>query len=350
MSLVRRVLGPVVRPVRRVVRAGRVSAHNLVQGDRAVREQLDASGHQLEVIEQTVTSSNQTFNDHLALQAATLRRVQGEIDAFRVELVELRKAVAGRLPPPQAGEAVGARLADIDDPTAWFLNYAGSHLGPMADAGWWINHPLVMEWRRGQVGLGAVNERIMEQPFVFAAVASLAPGSRVLDIGGAESTVGFSLASLGYDVTVIEPQGYPFTHPNLTVIERPLEEFEPVAPFDAVILLSTIEHFGIGSYAGGPDPDPDADLSAMAVIRGWTADNGLLVLTTPYGPAAVTELERIYDRARLDKLLSGWTVRHALVGHRIDPVTWTLESDELIDPPGPGRVVMVVAVPDPDPA
>jgi hypothetical protein len=146
-------------------------------------------------------------------------------------------------------------------------------------------------------------------------------------------------------VTVIEPQGYPFRHPGLTVNTRPLEEFRPEAPFDAVVLLSAIEHFGIGHYAGGPEPSLDADVEAVAVVAGLLSPGGRLVLTTPYGPAAINDLERTYDRAGIERLLDGWDIQDVTVARRSDRRTWELEADKLIDPPGTGRVVMLVATP-----
>ena len=206
-----------------------------------------------------------------------------------------------------------------------------------------INHPYLVEWQEGGAFVRLVNERIMEQPFVFAALADLPTGSRVLDIGGGESTVGLAVASLGHAVTVIEPRGYPFEHPNLTVYDGPLETFETDDPFDAVVLLSTIEHLGIGHYADGTDEDASADVSAMKIVRDLTAPGGRLVLTTPYGPSGVTELERIYDQDDLEVLLDGWQIHRVTVGRQVDERTWTVEADGLTDHRGDKCVAMVVA-------
>ncbi len=362
MSILRRAAEPVRDPLYRVVNRYRHLFENLIHAVKnELVDRIDQVDHDVEELAGTVSSSHTAISDQLALQAANLRAMEqmlwqvradsaalmAEIGAARDELASARKDLSERIthaaPSVRLRELTGARLSDLDVPASAFLNYAGSHNGPLADAGLWINHPVVVEWREGSARLGAVNERIMEQPFVFAAMADLAPGSRILDIGGAESTVGLSLASLGYRVTVIEPQGYPFQHRNLTVVTEPLEEFAPDGPFDAVILLSAIEHFGIGHYAGGPAPHVDADLAAMELIADLLAPGGRLVLTTPYGPAETNNVERVYDRARLIELLQGWDIRYAAIGRRVDEVTWELESTELAEPAGPNRVVMVVA-------
>lgn len=300
-----------------------------------------------------LSALHDSFRDYSALDRAVAQREAATVRAqVENEGRELRESVESLIrqmaPSIRLRSLIDAPLADIDNDAAAFLNYAASHRGPLRDNHLWINHPLSLEWRAGDVRVSDINERIIEQPFVLAAAATLAPGSRILDIGGAESTIGLSLASLGYRVTVIEPQGYPFRHPNLTVAEVPLEEFGADEPFDAVILLSTIEHFGIGHYANNPARDGRADLDAMTLVAELLAPDGLLILTTPYGPAAETDVERIYDRARLEALLDGFAIQSAAIGVRLSDGNWTVESHELVEPAGPGRVVMVVAGRTPD--
>ncbi|MEZ5230011.1 MAG: hypothetical protein R2710_26110 [Acidimicrobiales bacterium] len=212
-------------------------------------ERLDAMAGQSDALQRSV-------NDQLALQATQLSHLEAQVHAARDEVGFARTAIEAQIervaPSVRLHELIGAPLPQIDQTASAFLNYANSHRGPLADAGVWLNNPVVIEWKEADAVIGAVNERIVEQPFTFAALGQLQPGSKILDIGGGESTVAFSLASMGHEVTVIEPQGYPFSHPNLTVFERPFEEFERASDFDAVVLLSTIEHFGIGAYRGNP--------------------------------------------------------------------------------------------------
>jgi Caenorhabditis protein of unknown function, DUF268 len=362
MSILRRAAQPVRGSVRRAAGRSRSHLDTLIH---AVKNELVGKFNHLDFrmdeVSGSLSSSHQAISDQLALQGARLLVMEqvlhqvkadneallAEIGASRNEIGFARKDLSERIaqvaPTVRLQELAGYRLAELDRPGSAFLNYSGSHSGPLADAGLWINHPVVVEWREGEARLGSVNERIIEQPFVFAALGDLELGARIVDIGGGESTVAFSLASLGYRVTVVEPQGYPFQHPNLTVCTDPLEAFSPAEPFEAVVLLSAIEHFGIGHYAGGPEPDSEADLGAMARVAELVAPGGRLVLTTPYGPARVTNVERIYDRERLSRLLSGWRLRSVAIGHRLDAVTWEIEATELVDPPGPDRVAMVVA-------
>lgn len=262
----------------------------------------------------------------------------------RVAETQDRVEVAVRsLSDSQIQRLVGARLAELEAPVAQFLNYASAHNGPLSDASLWINHPVVLEWFERGVRINAVNERIVEQPFAFRALGRLPVGARILDVGGGESTVAFSLASLGYQVTVVEPQGYPFEHPNITVEHERVENLSAEQKFDGVLLLSSVEHFGIGSYQN-PLGVRD-DLLAMKHLRSLVTDDAILVLTTPFGPPEVNDLERIYDDDGIRELLTGWEIEEVRVAMRQTPTTWVHESEDLVAPPGDGRVVMVVARP-----
>lgn len=293
-----------------------------------------------------VNAGTRSVQDQQSMAGTRIEQLLAEVAWTRDEVLAAFERIT---PMARARLLHAARLSDIDQPTADALNYLGSHQGPLSDVGLWRNDPVVVEWAAGTARVGAVNERIVEQPFVHGALAALPPGSRIVDVGGGESLVGLGLASLGHHVTVIEPAGYPYAHPNLTVNERTLEEYEPDAPVDAVILLSAIEHFGIGAYANNGELDADADLAAMKVVRDLLAPDGVVVLTTPFGPSAVNELERTYDLDRLRSLFDGFSVEHAVVASRRDATTWTVTAtatslDEgVATPDAPGHVAMVRA-------
>jgi cyclopropane fatty-acyl-phospholipid synthase-like methyltransferase len=127
------------------------------------------------------------------------------------------------------------------------------------------------------------------------------------------------------------------------VARHTLDDFEPDAPFDAVVLLSAIEHFGLGAYTDDGELDDDADLNAMKRVRDLLVPGGRVVLTTPFGPAAVDELERTYDEERLRRLFEGFEIEQALVGSRMDDTTWSVTGSELTTPAAPGHVAMVRA-------
>ncbi len=224
------------------------------------------------------------------------------------------------------GAAPGGALDRLDAPRAAYLNWATGPEGYASQAGLWFNPPVPVHHAAGAVELLLVNERIVEQPFVFGALAGLAPGSRILDVGGSESTVGLSLATLGHRVTVVDPRPHPLAHANLTHAACRLDELDAPAPFDGAVALSAVEHFGLEHYAGAATPaEPRADLDALARLRGLLAPGGLLVLTVPFGEqASVDAFQRVYDEAGLAQLLAGWEVRTSLRAGRIDRLTWQL--------------------------
>jgi SAM-dependent methyltransferase len=222
---------------------------------------------------------------------------------------------------------------DVDANTARVLNYASSHEGFAAQANLWFNPALLVAYQPGHVGLSWVNERIVEVPYAFRALSGVQPGAKVLDVGSAESSVSLSLATLGYDVTAIDPRPNPLSHERLHVVEARIEEWEHEAEFDAAVCLSTIEHVGTAAYGQAPTYER-VDLRAMARIWELTRRSGLLVLTTAVGRPSLTEHGRVYDHEGLEELLEGWDVSDLTLVQRRDATTWdTVERPiEELDP------------------
>lgn len=274
-----------------------------------------------------------------------------DVIRFRVELERRRQhehaieaAVSQRLKVHSHGS-----LTELDDAMAHVVNYATGFRGFYAQAGMWFNPPLAVMLEPGGARLDLVNERIVELPFAMAALGSVPPAARILEIGSAESTFSLSAASLGFRITAVDPRPLPYTHPNLESFAGPLEQLAPpVEPFAAAFLISTIEHVGLGAYGedayGDGQPGAAADRALLHRVRELLSPDGLLVLSTPYGPVGVSEFERTYDDAALTKLLAGWRITERQLVVRRDPLTW-----EAVDHAGPQDrgVVMVRATPWP---
>jgi hypothetical protein len=220
------------------------------------------------------------------------------------------------------------RLGERPD-VAGVLHHAEGPEGPAAQAGLWFNPPVPVAYRNGDVDVLLVNERIVEIPFSFAELlAHLPPPARVIDVGGAESTVALSLASLDYDVTVVDPRGYSLEHPRLAVVEDALESADlPERGFDAALCLSSVEHFGLAHYLG-EGSEGRKDLDALARLRSLVVTGGRLVLTVPLGKPMVNELERVYDLGGLHELLDGWHIDRLDAVWRRDSRTWEAGSPE----------------------
>lgn len=226
-----------------------------------------------------------------------------------------------------SGRGLQIDLGKLDAATAAFLNWAEGPDGFAARAGLWFNPPVPVEHHEGRVDVLLVNERIVEQPYVFAAVGPADPPRRVVDVGGSESTVALSLASLGHDVTVVDPRGYPVEHPRVTAVSSRLEDVPtPDQPFQVAVALSAIEHFGLEHYGTGRASSilggERADREALTHVRRLLEPGGLLVLTVPLGVPGVDELQRTYDVAGVRELLEGWTVEELATARQTDRTTW----------------------------
>ena len=227
--------------------------------------------------------------------------------------------------PP--GKRVIRDVAELDTDAANFLNYALGSEGFAAQAGLWFNPPVLALHRDGAVELEHVNERVAEVPYVFRALGALDAGARILDVGAAESTVALSLAALGYEVTALDPRGYPFSHPRLQAVQTRVEYWSTSEQFDAVVCLSTIEHVGLAAYE--QEEQADADMVAIRRIHELTKPGGLLLLTVPFGASFhVDDFQRTYDRQHLDELLAGWEVDDLTILRRTSSATWQVEGPE----------------------
>jgi hypothetical protein len=239
----------------------------------------------------------------------------------------------------------GGGLDQLDAPRAAYLNWATGPDGYASQGGMWFNPPVPVHHDAGAVTPLLVNERIVEQPFVFRQLAGLSRSARILDVGGSESTVGLSLATLGYNVTLVDPRPHPLAHPNLSHAACRLDELPvPAQRFDAAVVLSAVEHFGLEHYDSAPLLDEQSsakntarprdgleavderlDLAALARLRELVAPGGMLVLTVPFADQpSVDDFQRVYDEAGLAQLLRGWTVRTSLRVGRTDRLTWEL--------------------------
>jgi hypothetical protein len=192
-----------------------------------------------------------------------------------------------------------------------------------------------------------VNERIVETPFAMAALGRLEHGARVLDVGAAESTFSLSAASLGHEVTAIDPRPLGYSHPNLANYRLLLEDWNvPSDPFAAAFLISTVQHVGLGASGerpyGNREHGAGADVDLLDRVRGLLAPDGLVILTVPYGAREITELGRVYDEESLSRLLVRWDVLERRIAVRRDPLVW--QPEEHVDGNARG-VAMVVASP-----
>jgi SAM-dependent methyltransferase len=131
----------------------------------------------------------------------------------------------------------------------------------------------------------------------------------LLDIGGCDSLLPIRLAAMGHLVTVYDFRRYPERHPNVRVIQGDFLRNElPARSFDIAILVSTLEHIGLGAY-GAPQYH-DADLRTMRELRRVLGDDGKAILSFPFSDkdGVIPGFERWYSTEQLQRLFDGWFV------------------------------------------
>jgi len=270
----------------------------------------------------------------------TVVGLRGDVAALSDTVVELRNHLG------VVGDVRGrgdADVSDLDDGTAELLNFAASHRGFAAQRGLWFNLPVSLRYEEGDVRIADTNERIVEQPYVCRAISRKDPGASVLDVGAAESTVSFSLASLGYDVTALDLRPYILEHPGLRSVTADILDWETDDRFDVVLCLSTLEHIGLAVYAAeAKHPEESADALALARMHALTRPGGLLILTVPYGRASADETQRGYERADLERLLEDWEIEDLTIARRQDALTWCVDEGRGDD--DARRVALVTAL------
>ena len=168
-----------------------------------------------------------------------------------------------------------------------------------------------------------INERIMEIPFVLGHLPH--PPANVLDVGACESPISLMLASMGYQVTSLDLRPYPFSHPNLRVVQGDITAINMPVKYDVVICLSTLEHIGLPVY--GSREIPGGDFLAIIAIHALLKKKGKLLLTVPAG---VTDqfLPKwcIYSPSSLAKLLVRFSSTNIKYGVKLANQQWTIHS------------------------
>jgi SAM-dependent methyltransferase len=131
-------------------------------------------------------------------------------------------------------------------------------------------------------------------------------GAKVLDVGGTGSLLPLLLAKRGFKVTVYDSRLYREHHLNITAVRGDfLRNSLPNSAFDYVVMVSTIEHIGLGSY--GAPVHEDGDLRAMSEAERILKPGGKVVLTFPFTGKlkVIPGSERWYDLNRVRRLFSG---------------------------------------------
>lgn len=155
----------------------------------------------------------------------------------------------------------------------------------------------------------SLESRVVEYSFAITRLGKM-PTGKVLDIGCTDSgnMISPMLTFMGWEVHGLDNRQLKFNHPNFLFVQGDARQVSlPKGFFDCICAISTIEHIGLKGRYGITIDDPDGDLKTMKRMTSFLAPNGIFLLTVPYGKSAVVKpMQRVYDKERLDKLLSAW--------------------------------------------
>lgn len=164
-----------------------------------------------------------------------------------------------------------------------------------------------------------VNERILETPFVLQ---RLPKTGRILDVGSASSLLALQLATIGYQVTAVDIRPYPFTHDKLTYFQEDVSRLTlEKRSQDCAIVISTIEHVGLGNYG---DSQELSDREFLNIVAGYVKAKGDIFLTMPFGKSYQGSWYRVYDSEELYKLIEGYTLVELKFARRLSPFEWQM--------------------------
>jgi hypothetical protein len=174
-------------------------------------------------------------------------------------------------------------------------------------------------------GGAPIDAHIVELPFAYATADALPAGSHVATLSADGGPLALALASLGLQVTALDAAGMPSGHPNITVVDDPVERWSgPSQPLHAVFALSAVAGLGLDRE----DPVDDLDRHVVDLFHKWLQPDGLLVLTVPFGDWSVGRSTRIYDDRHLTDLLRDWEIRERRVMERVGEHVWRTSETE----------------------
>jgi hypothetical protein len=114
-------------------------------------------------------------------------------------------------------------------------------------------------------------------------------GSKILEIGAHDNPVALILAESGFIVHGVDLREYDqgehenYTHNVFNFLKIPTRFLkEHAGTFDAVISISALEHFGLGTYSD-TKYNPYADVAATQNVYNLLKSDGYFSITVPYG-------------------------------------------------------------------
>ncbi|HKH45151.1 MAG TPA: hypothetical protein VKM72_10850 [Thermoanaerobaculia bacterium] len=151
-------------------------------------------------------------------------------------------------------------------------------------------------------------ERVIEIPWCLQQIPQ---SGRILDVGSCEATYLGVIQQVDRELHCLDPRdcarnvppGAVFHHQSL------IGNTLPRNGFDAVLLVSVLEHIGLPCYE--QEPFPGGDALALAEAGELLKPGAPALLTLPAGQSKVVTWYRQYSPADLHRLFAGW--RHEIL-------------------------------------
>lgn len=151
------------------------------------------------------------------------------------------------------------------------------------------------------------SERILENPLIVQNLP--AKKSVILDVGSRYSQMPLEMAALGHKVYALDIEAYALKHKNVVAVKEDIRKTSfPDNFFDAVTIISTLEHVGMGETSYGDKKQKDGDVVAMNEISRILKPGGFVLLTTPFGRAKFLPFMRVYDKKRILKISKNFKI------------------------------------------
>lgn len=165
-------------------------------------------------------------------------------------------------------------------------------------------------------------ERVIEVPW---ALMQLPQTGRILDVGSCDANYLGIIQQSDRFLHCLDPRDCAANIPPGAIYHQQnlIGNDLPRAYFDAVLLLSTLEHIGLPCY--GHNPFPDGDQLALAEVWELLKPESSVIATVPVGLGKVTSWYRQYTPAALHALFNtSWRVEISywgFDGSRYVPIT-----------------------------
>lgn len=151
-------------------------------------------------------------------------------------------------------------------------------------------------------------ERVIEIPWCLQQIPQ---SGRILDVGSCEATYLRVIQQVDRELHCLDPRDCSCDIPRGAVFHHQslIGNTLPRGFYDAVLVISVLEHIGLPCYE--QEPFPYGDRLALAEVRELLKPGAPAILTVPAGQSKVVTWYRQYSPADLHRLFDGW--RHEIL-------------------------------------